>query len=145
MFQKTYQATHPSMIDGIDNETLRELYLVSRLFEPDSVRLNYSHNERMVIGGAAPVAKPVRLPDQEAPLKGAPFLERRELGAVNVGGGAGTISIDGEADHRASPPKSILCSHTWILSQISWLQAICWNPGPPSLLHSSKVHHCLTT
>ena len=96
MFQKTFQATHPSMIDGIDNERLRELYLVTGLFQADDVRLNYSHNERMVVGGAAPVRKTLRLPDQDAPVKGAPFLERRELGVVNTGRGAGTIVVDGE-------------------------------------------------
>ena len=96
MFQKTYQATHPSMIDGTDNETLRDLYLVTGMFAPDEVRLNYTHNERMVVGGAAPVSKTVRLPDQEAPVAGAPFLERRELGIVNTGEGAGKVSVDGE-------------------------------------------------
>lgn len=97
MFQKTYQATHPSMIDGIDNETLCDLYQVTGLFQPDAIALNYSHNERMVIGGAAPVKKAVSLPVQEAPVEGAPFLERRELGIVNVGGGGGTVTVDGES------------------------------------------------
>jgi 4-deoxy-L-threo-5-hexosulose-uronate ketol-isomerase len=101
MFQKTYQATHPSMIDGIDNDTLRDLYLVTGMFADDEVRLNYSHNERMVVGGAAPVGKTVRLPDQEAPVKGAAFLERRELGVVNTGRGAGTIVVDGRSFEMA--------------------------------------------
>lgn len=96
MFNKTYQATHPSMIDGIDNDTLCDLYRVSGLFEADSIALNYSHNERMVIGGAAPVGKSIRLPDQTEPVDGAPFLERRELGIVNVGNGAGKVTVDGD-------------------------------------------------
>ncbi|NNC77257.1 MAG: 5-dehydro-4-deoxy-D-glucuronate isomerase [Woeseiaceae bacterium] len=96
MFNKTYQATHPSMIDGIDNDTLCDLYQVSALFESDKIALNYTHNERMVIGGAAPVGKSLRLPDQTEPVAGAPFLERRELGIVNVGSGAGKITVDGE-------------------------------------------------
>ncbi len=96
MFQKTYQATHPSMIDGIDNQRLRDLYLVTDLFQAGELRLTYSHNERMVVGGAAPLRRSLRLPDQDAPVKGAPFLERRELGVVNTGTGAGTIVVDGE-------------------------------------------------
>jgi 4-deoxy-L-threo-5-hexosulose-uronate ketol-isomerase len=96
MFRKTYQATHPSMMDGIGNDTLRDLYLVTDMFVADKISLNYSHNERMVVGGAAPVKKAVALPEQVAPVAGAPFLERRELGVVNVGKGAGKITVDGE-------------------------------------------------
>ena len=96
MFNKTYQATHPSMIDGISNEALCDLYQVTDLFVADQISLNYTHNERMVIGGAAPVGSPVALPNQTAPVEGAPFLERRELGVINVGEGAGQIVVDGD-------------------------------------------------
>jgi 4-deoxy-L-threo-5-hexosulose-uronate ketol-isomerase len=97
MFRKTYQATHPDMMAGVDNQALRDRYLVDNLFEADSVSLNYTHNERMVVGGAAPVSAAVSLPDQKEPVAGAPFLERRELGVVNVGQGAGRIIVDGDA------------------------------------------------
>ena len=96
MFRKTYQATHPSMIDGIGNESLRDLYQVTDLFVADEISLNYTHNERMVIGGVAPVNADVSLPDQTEPVDGAPFLERRELGIINVGQGAGQVVVDGE-------------------------------------------------
>jgi 4-deoxy-L-threo-5-hexosulose-uronate ketol-isomerase len=102
VFDKTYQATHPDMMRGADNDALRDRYLISGLFEPGEVRLNYCHNERFVIGGAAPVAKPVQLPVQGPPAAGAPFLERRELGVVNVGGGEGRITVDGQA-HAMQP------------------------------------------
>ena len=97
MFRHTYQATHPDMMEGVDNQALRERYLITEIFAADGISLNYSHNERLVVGGAAPVAKPVRLPDQVAPVAGASFLERRELGVVNVGKGAGKIVVDGKA------------------------------------------------
>jgi 4-deoxy-L-threo-5-hexosulose-uronate ketol-isomerase len=74
-------------------ETRNEL-LIDKLFEKDDVRLVYSHYDRFITGGVMPVAGTVKLeaPDQ---LKAVYFLERRELGIINVGG-AGTVTVDGE-------------------------------------------------
>ena len=71
MFTKNYQATHPDMMADVRNEQLRERYLVTGLFAPDRIALNYSHNERFVIGGAAPVSGPVQLPKQTEPASAA--------------------------------------------------------------------------
>jgi 4-deoxy-L-threo-5-hexosulose-uronate ketol-isomerase len=97
MFKKTYQAAHPAMMERVSNEELRDRHLVTGLFREGEIVLNYSHNERFIIGGAAPGANPLTLPAQTEPAsaKGHPFLERRELGIVNVGS-AGTVSVDGQ-------------------------------------------------
>jgi 4-deoxy-L-threo-5-hexosulose-uronate ketol-isomerase len=99
MFKKTYQATHPDMMEDVSNDQLRERYLVPDMFAPGEIVLNYTHNERMIIGGASPKAgQSLALPAQTEPdsAKGHTFLERREMGAINVGAGAGAIIVDGE-------------------------------------------------
>src|ERR1044072_7576337 len=108
MFRKTYYATHPGSVDGASNEELRDRYHIPELFAEGELRPNYLHYERFVIGRASATSSPVSLPLQEEPAsaKGKPFLERRELGAVNVGAGKGSVTVDGARDELQ--PKDCL-------------------------------------
>ncbi len=97
MYNRTYYAADPQSMAGSSNEDLRSRYLMGELFAENEARLNYLHYERFVIGGAAPADKPVSLPLQQEPAsaKDKPFLERREMGAVNVGNSGGAVTVDG--------------------------------------------------
>lgn len=99
MFNKTYHATHPDMMAGARNQQLRERYLVESLLVEDQLNLYYTHYERFVIGGVVPAARPIALPEQTEPATaaGRPFLERRELGVVNVSQHSGRVRLDGQA------------------------------------------------
>jgi 4-deoxy-L-threo-5-hexosulose-uronate ketol-isomerase len=80
-----------------NTEQLRENFLVTSLMQDDTVQLVYTHYDRVIIGGAKPVNKSLSLPNHPE-LKADYFLERRELGIINIGG-AGTVTADGEVFH----------------------------------------------
>ena len=77
----------------MDTAGLRAAFLVEKVFEPDQISLVYSHYDRLIVGGAQPVQKQLTLATID-PLKAEYFLERRELGIINVGE-AGTVTADG--------------------------------------------------
>jgi 4-deoxy-L-threo-5-hexosulose-uronate ketol-isomerase len=91
---ETRHASHPSIIPTLSSSKMRELYHLSGIFIPDDVSLTFSHIERMINGGVMPVHKAVDLSEVPSLNKG-PFLARRELGIINVGGD-GKVSVDGK-------------------------------------------------
>jgi len=74
-------------------EDLREAFLIDDLFQPGQIGLVYVDLDRTVIGSAVPTGEALRLPTDDA-LKASYFLERRELGILNVGG-VGSITVNG--------------------------------------------------
>lgn len=87
-------AVHKDDYKGYDTQRLREHFLVADLFVPDEIHLTYTHYDRIIVGGALPASKPLSLEPVDA-LKAAYFLERREMGVINVGG-TGTVTVDGQ-------------------------------------------------
>ncbi|GAB3529464.1 5-dehydro-4-deoxy-D-glucuronate isomerase [Pontibacter brevis] len=86
-------AVSPSETKQMDTEALRENFLIEEVFTPDSVNLTYTMYDRYMAGGAMPVEGPVALEPTDI-LKADYFLERREMGIINVGG-AGAVRADG--------------------------------------------------
>jgi len=87
-------AISPAEAKQLDTAALRKAFLIEKVFEADTVSLTLSHYDRYIAGGVMPVAKTVNLPNPDK-LKASFFLERREMGIINVGG-KGTVTADGK-------------------------------------------------
>ncbi|ADY52305.1 4-deoxy-L-threo-5-hexosulose-uronate ketol-isomerase [Pseudopedobacter saltans DSM 12145] len=87
-------AVHPADFKNYDTQRIREEFLIPKLFEADEIVLEYSLYDRYIVGGINPVSKALKLETFDS-LKAPYFLERRELGIINVGG-KGIIKADGE-------------------------------------------------
>ena len=96
----TRYANHPEDSKHYTTEELRKHYLMETVFIADEVNLMYSHVDRVIAGGVMPVEKEVFLEGCKE-LGSEFFLERRELGLINVGG-AGKIVLDGVEYEMAS-------------------------------------------
>jgi 4-deoxy-L-threo-5-hexosulose-uronate ketol-isomerase len=83
----------PKETSQMNTQQLREAFLAQGLMQADTLQLVYSHYDRAIVGGVKPVNKSVTL-ENEAELRSAFFLERREIGIINVGGN-GTVVADG--------------------------------------------------
>lgn len=87
-------ASHPNEVKQFDTDRLRKEFHVPVLFVPDELKLVLTHEDRMIVGGANPVNKDVELATDLKELGVTYFLERRELGIINVGGN-GIVVVDG--------------------------------------------------
>ncbi len=84
----------------LDTQGLRSRFLISGLFKPGEISLIYSHVDRMIAGGVTPLSGPLALAATKD-LGTEYFLERREMGVINIGG-PGTVTVDGNRFDLAS-------------------------------------------
>lgn len=87
-------AHHPEDVKKYTTEDLRREFLIDDLFNEDQIKLVYSMYDRLIVGGIMPTTKSLKLEPTDD-LKAEHFLDRRELGIINVGG-TGKVSVDGE-------------------------------------------------
>ena len=87
-------AASPRDVKHYTTERLREEFLIDDLFQPEVIKLVYSHIDRIITGSAVPVKETLKLTAGDE-LRAQYFCERRELGVINIGG-AGVITIDGK-------------------------------------------------
>jgi 4-deoxy-L-threo-5-hexosulose-uronate ketol-isomerase len=88
------RSPRPQDVSSMSTHALREAFLVESIFTPGEIAGTFTDLDRLVVGGAMPASKPLELPNHKETGR-AFFLERRELGAINVGG-AGKIIADGK-------------------------------------------------
>lgn len=86
-------ASSPEAVKKYDTQQLRQEFLIDDLMQEDEVVLVYSHYDRYIAGSAVPVKGHLALETID-PLKAPYFLERRELGIINVGG-SGSVIVEG--------------------------------------------------
>lgn len=85
--------THPDDVKHYDTAQLRKEFLVEKLFEADTVLMTYTHNDRLIIGGALPVNEALKLETVDL-IRSEYFCERREAGIICIEG-EGVVTVDG--------------------------------------------------
>ena len=89
------QSIHSDHAKTLDTAGLRKEFLIETIFTADQYTMTYSHIDRIIVGGVMPVTRTVSVGGEVGKQLGVSyFLERRELGVINIGG-QGTITVDG--------------------------------------------------
>jgi 4-deoxy-L-threo-5-hexosulose-uronate ketol-isomerase len=91
---KILHSVHPDDFKNYDTSLIRERFLIDNLVEKDTINCVYTHYDRMIIGAANPVSQLLSLANYPN-LRADYFLERREIGIINVAG-PGTVLADGQ-------------------------------------------------
>lgn len=165
-FESRY-AQSPKEVKQMDTASLRENFLIENVFEANQVNLTLSHFDRYIVGGAMPVNGKLVLPNPDD-LKATYFLERRELGMINVGGkaivtadgdifeleykealyiGKGTKEVTFESADAAQPTKLYLNSapahHTYPTKKLSKADAEIVELGTPETANHRVINKLL--
>ncbi len=91
---KIIHQVHPDDFVNYSTQQIRDKFLLDQLVKEDQLECVYTHYDRMIVGAAVPVSKSLKLQTYDQ-LKSENFLDRRELGILNIAGN-GTVTVDGE-------------------------------------------------
>ncbi|MEO6232312.1 MAG: 5-dehydro-4-deoxy-D-glucuronate isomerase [Ferruginibacter sp.] len=129
----------PKETASMDTAELRKHFICESLMQDDQISLVYSHYDRMIIGGAKPVNTTIVLANEDE-LKAEYFLERREMGIINVGG-LGKVLVGGKAYELDKLDCLYLGKET---KDVSFQSADAASPALFYLL-SAPAHHVYPT
>jgi len=132
-------AGHPADVKGYDTERIRREFLVSDVFVQDEISLVYSLYDRYIVGGVMPVERTLRLEPVDE-LKATEFLDRREMGLINVGGSA-EITAGGVVYHLGHKEALYLGKGT---GNVAFKSTDILNPAKKTLHQFCSCSSCLS-
>ncbi|MDN3582435.1 5-dehydro-4-deoxy-D-glucuronate isomerase [Mucilaginibacter flavus] len=131
---KVIHSVHPADFKSYQTDLIRERFLIDKQVQPNQVNCTYTHYDRMIVGFANPVDLELELPNYPN-LRAEYFLERREIGIINVAGD-GVIIADGQSFEV----KKLDC--LYLGKGIQSVKFTSKNPGDPAVFYmlSSPAH-----
>ena len=132
-------AASPRDVKHYTTDRLREEFLIDDLFQKDVIKLVYSHIDRIITGSAVPVTQKLVLTAGDE-LRADYFLERREMGFINIGG-TGVVTIDGK-DYEVAYKEGMYIGMG--AKDISFASVDAENPAK-FYLHSAPAHKTYPT
>lgn len=132
-------AISPRETASLNTAGIRAHFLIENIFTSGAIELTYTHYDRIIVGGALPTDAPLALPCPDS-LKASYFLERRELGALNIGG-PGRITVDGQEFELGHQDCLYIGKGS---QQVSFASNDPANPAKYYLL-SAPAHHAYPT
>jgi 4-deoxy-L-threo-5-hexosulose-uronate ketol-isomerase len=132
-------AAHPEDVKGYDTGKIRKEFLIENLFIKDEISLVYSLYDRYIVGGAMPVSREITLVSADE-LKSENFLDRREMGIINIGGDA--VVKAGELSYEIGFKEALYLGQG---TQKVVFKSV--DPGKPAKLYinSAPAHHEYTS
>ena len=129
------QVCSPLETKAFDTSQLRQNYLIENLFEPGRIKMTFSHLDRTIVGGASPDGNELSLLSNKQ-VGSANFLDRREIGIINIGP-SGRVIADGVGYDLAA----LEC--LYLPKGITDVCFVSDNPAEPAKFYfiSTPAHH----